>query len=144
MRKARRGTSALVALLALASAGAFAAADSTRGLRDYGDAAGETLTGLRPTGVGLPQIGAHGTIGAGDLADQLRSYHDSGGYGTDLKIVEAAARTYLQDRLDQNAAPAKRARRCKTAYRRAKVTGAKTTLYRQVRRCRTVVTTAPA
>ncbi len=53
----------------------------------------------RPTGVGLPRIGADGTVGAGDYAQALKSYHDGGGYQRDLKTVDGRAEDYLARRL---------------------------------------------
>jgi HAD superfamily, subfamily IIIB (Acid phosphatase) len=50
---------------------------------------------IRATGVGLPQIGEQATVGASDLAPSLRSYHDSGLYGSDLSNVDAQARTFM-------------------------------------------------
>jgi HAD superfamily, subfamily IIIB (Acid phosphatase) len=95
-------------------------------------AAGGTYTGVRPTAVGLPSIGQTGTVGASDFASRLSDYHDSGDYDRDLAAVGAQAKAYLQTRLDQNAAPAKRT--CRRRYR--KVKGRK--LYRRVRTCRAV------
>ena len=50
---------------------------------------------VRPTGVGLPLIGAHGTVGAGDYVPDLRAYHDSGQYAKDLSAVGSRAQKYL-------------------------------------------------
>jgi hypothetical protein len=50
---------------------------------------------IRATGVGLPQIGEQGTVGASDLTSALRSYHDGGQYGSDLSAVDAQARTFM-------------------------------------------------
>ena len=55
----------------------------------------------RPTGVGLPRIGVNGTVGAGDFATPLKSYHDGGGYQRDLKTVDGRAQDYLAKRLRQ-------------------------------------------
>ena len=38
----------------------------------------QTLYGLRPTAVGLPDVGESGTVGVDVLATSLRAYHDSG------------------------------------------------------------------
>jgi hypothetical protein len=54
---------------------------------------------VRPTGVGLPLVGAHGTVGAGDYAPELRTYHDSGGYAKDLATVDGRAERYLGRRV---------------------------------------------
>jgi predicted secreted acid phosphatase len=53
----------------------------------------------RPTGVGLPRIGIRGTVGAGDIAQWLRAYHDGGGYEKDLQTVDGRAQDYLARRL---------------------------------------------
>jgi HAD superfamily, subfamily IIIB (Acid phosphatase) len=50
---------------------------------------------IRPTGVGLPQIGEQATVGASDLASSLRSYHDGGQYESDLSAVDGQARTFM-------------------------------------------------
>jgi predicted secreted acid phosphatase len=50
---------------------------------------------IRPTGVGLPQIGEQGTVGASDLAATLRSYHDGGQYESDLSAVDSQARAFM-------------------------------------------------
>jgi hypothetical protein len=58
-----------------------------------------TYVGVRPTAVGLPQLGASGTVGAGEFVKAVRDYHDSGNYDRDLAAVDAAARGYLEFRL---------------------------------------------
>jgi predicted secreted acid phosphatase len=50
---------------------------------------------IRATGVGLPQIGEAGTVGASDLAPTLHTYHDSGQYESDLSTVDAQARAFM-------------------------------------------------
>jgi hypothetical protein len=55
----------------------------------------EQTVSIRPTGVGLPLVGLHGTVGAGDFAAQLRSYNDSGLYESDLEKVDGRAQSYL-------------------------------------------------
>ena len=80
-----------------AVAGALAAGSGNRPVA-Y-DAAGGNFTGVRPTAVGLPQIGESGTVGAGEFAASLRSYHDSGAYERDLTAVGGAAKAYLDSRL---------------------------------------------
>ena len=50
---------------------------------------------IRPTGVGVPQIGAQGTVGISDLAPALRSYHDGGQYASDLSAVDSQARAFM-------------------------------------------------
>jgi predicted secreted acid phosphatase len=60
---------------------------------------GGNFISVRPTGVGLPQTGANGTVGAGELVKSLRDYHDSGQYDRDLTTVAGFARGYLDLRL---------------------------------------------
>jgi HAD superfamily, subfamily IIIB (Acid phosphatase) len=62
-------------------------------------AKGGSYVGVRPTAVGLPQIGAAGTVGAGELVKAMREYHDSGQYERDLAAVDGSARGYLDARL---------------------------------------------
>jgi len=62
-------------------------------------AKGGSYVGVRATAVGLPQLGATGTVGAGELVKTLREYHDSGLYDRDLATVDAAARGYLDVRV---------------------------------------------
>ena len=50
---------------------------------------------IRPTGVGVPQIGQQGTVGISDLAGALRSYHDGGQYEADLSTVDGQARGFM-------------------------------------------------
>jgi HAD superfamily, subfamily IIIB (Acid phosphatase) len=50
---------------------------------------------IRPTGVGVPLIGAHGTVAISDLADSLRAYHDGGTYGSDLSSVDGQAQAFM-------------------------------------------------
>jgi hypothetical protein len=50
---------------------------------------------IRPTGVGVPQIGQQGTVGISDLAGALRSYHDGGQYEADLSTVDGQARAFM-------------------------------------------------
>jgi predicted secreted acid phosphatase len=50
---------------------------------------------IRATGVGLPQIGEQGTVGASDLAATLHSYHDGGQYESDLSSVDSQARSFM-------------------------------------------------
>jgi hypothetical protein len=62
-------------------------------------ATGGRYVGVRPTGVGLPQIGSSGTVGAGELVKAVRDYHDSGRYDRDLAAVDGSAQSYLDARL---------------------------------------------
>ena len=72
---------------------------------------GLTVESLRPTGVGLPRVGADGTTGAGDYATPLKTYHDSGAYQADLKSVAAEAKQFLQKRLKKRSQKAKKCKK---------------------------------
>jgi hypothetical protein len=50
---------------------------------------------IRATGVGLPQIGEQGTVGASDLTSALRAYHDGGQYEADLSSVDSQAQSFM-------------------------------------------------
>jgi predicted secreted acid phosphatase len=50
---------------------------------------------VRPTGVGVPLIGAQGTVAISDLASSLRNYHDSGTYASDLSSVDSQAQAFM-------------------------------------------------
>ncbi len=67
---------------------------------------GTPVISVRPTGVGLPLVGADGTVGAGDYASELKTYHDSGDYAADLKAVDQRARSYLVKRAATKRKPA--------------------------------------
>lgn len=77
---------------------------------------GTQIYSARPTGVGLPLVGATGTQGAGEYSSALKSYHDSGAYGEDLKTVDDQARTYLGKRVRKLRKAAKK--RCRRAHHR--------------------------
>lgn len=69
-------------------------------------AAGPTpVTTIRPTGVGLPDVGQTGTIGAAELVPALRAYHDSGAYDRDLARVDRAASRWVTRRLGARRPP---------------------------------------
>jgi hypothetical protein len=70
---------------------------------EYPAPGGEEV-GLRPTGVGLPNIGETGTVGAGELVRALIAYHDSGEYEADIASVDDAAESYLNSHLRTKAA----------------------------------------
>jgi hypothetical protein len=118
--------------IAIVGGGVALAADGP----DFYGAAGGGYVGVRPTAVGLPQIGMHGTVGAGELTDSLRHYHDDGLYAHDLAAVAGAAREYLDARLD--AATAAATRTCHNRYHRYRIRGVGVKLYRRVRTCHTV------
>jgi hypothetical protein len=77
--------------------GAVTFAVATPGLWHTSDSQGTPIYSVRPTGVGLPRVGASGTVGAGEYADALKAYHDSGRYEDDLELVDARARVYLDN-----------------------------------------------
>jgi HAD superfamily, subfamily IIIB (Acid phosphatase) len=87
-----------ILLVLAAGAVAFAAQSQDRAVL-YRAAGGGLFTSVRPTGVGLPQIGQSGTVGAGEIGPALRQYHDSGAYDRDLATVAHAAKSYLDVRL---------------------------------------------
>jgi HAD superfamily, subfamily IIIB (Acid phosphatase) len=89
----------LAFLLVLAVAAGAIAAGAGDAPTSY-TAKGGTYVGVRPTATGLPQLGVSGTVGAGELNKALREYHDSFRYGDDVGHVNAAARVYLDSRLD--------------------------------------------
>ena len=97
----------------------------------YRAASGLQTTGLRPTAVGLPQLGAAGTTGAKELPAALRQYHDSGRYADDLEAVGGAARAELKRRLRSP----KGRRSCRRRYVAVKGTPRR---YRRTRVCSTV------
>ena len=123
-----RSTTVLVsaAVIVVAGAGAIALGAGAGSRPVSYDGAGGTVTGVRPTAVGLPEIGASGTVGAGDLSSPLRSYHDSGMYERDLAAVGGAAQAYLDARLSKRGATSD----CTVKFRRAR--GG---LYRRVKSC---------
>ena len=97
----------LLALLALGLIGAGYAIAGTSG------SGGKTeIATIRPTGVGLPRVGMHGTVGAGDIASPLAAYHDSGHYESDLETVGGRAQAYLDRRVPKIRSKARK--RCRT------------------------------
>jgi hypothetical protein len=89
----------LALLLVLAIAAGAIAAGAGDAPTSY-VAKGGSYVGVRPTATGLPQLGASGTVGAGELVKAVRDYHDSGRYDHDLAAVDGAARGYLDARLN--------------------------------------------
>ncbi|WP_051223826.1 HAD family acid phosphatase [Conexibacter woesei] len=87
----------------LGALGAAVLAAPAPAATDYLATGGSVFTSLRPTGIGLPQLGASGTVGAGDLPSALRTYHDGGQYDRDLADVAGAAQDYLDARLNGDA-----------------------------------------
>jgi hypothetical protein len=84
------------AVLALVAVGLIGTGFAIAG----GSGGGETkIATIRPTGVGLPRVGMHGTVGAGDVVAPLKQYHDSGHYESDLEKVGTKATAYLDRRV---------------------------------------------
>jgi predicted secreted acid phosphatase len=50
---------------------------------------------VRPTGVGLPVVGAHGTLGIGEFTQSVRNYANSGQYSSDLADIGAHAQRFV-------------------------------------------------
>jgi hypothetical protein len=101
---------ALGALLAATVAGLAASRTPGPAKRDPSPA-----HSIRATGVGLPRIGAQGTLGIGEFTQAVRDYHDSGAYERDLERGGSRARAFL---LRQTRALRGRARlRCRRAKR---------------------------
>lgn len=90
---------------------AFAAELSTKNIRETSVSEGTPIEGLRPTGVGLPDVGVESTTGAGDYPPALKAYHDSGQYDRDLGAVDRKAENYLVKRSEKLREKAKK--RCK-------------------------------
>jgi hypothetical protein len=116
---AARGRRLLVPVLAFAlgalASGAIALAVDSPPLQQTSRSGGTPLMSVRPTGVGMPLVGAHGTVGAGDYATSLKNYHASGRYRQDLEAVADQARSYLGKRVKKLRKRA--ARRCRRAKR---------------------------
>jgi hypothetical protein len=99
-RSRLRGRSLTATVVALTIVlGGVAAAATDEGQPVKYRAPGGNEVGLRPTGVGLPDVGATSTVGAGELASALVKYHDSGQYESDLSSVDSAAQSYLDAHL---------------------------------------------
>lgn len=110
----RRLGYALTFAAGVAVAGAVSFAVASGHLWHTSSSDGTPISSIRPTGVGLPLVGAHGTVGAGDYAAELKDYHDSGKYEKDLERVDSRVRVYLK----------KRVRKLRRAHRRCERSGA--------------------
>jgi hypothetical protein len=95
--RALRYVLAFAAGAALTGAVTFAVASGR--LWQTSSSEGTPINSVRPTGVGLPLVGAHGTVGAGDYAGALKDYHDSGRYEEDVERVAGRAKAYLRKRV---------------------------------------------
>ena len=104
----RRRSRSLVVGLTIAILGAtsgLAIAAITQGEAPIGyHSKGGQEVGMRPTAVGLPNIGETSTLGAGELVRALEAYHESGEYEADIASVDGAAEEFL----DANLAVSKR------------------------------------
>jgi acid phosphatase len=106
MRSGLRYAAFFVAGLVVAGAVGLAVASDHLKLTSRSD--GTPVYSVRPTGVGLPLVGAHGTLGAGEYTDALKEYHESGKYQDDLERVGSRAHAYLRKRVRAlRAAPGK-------------------------------------
>ncbi len=108
----RRSLTYLVVFAVGATVGAVGLVAGAGGLIKTSTSDGTPIVSVRPTGVGLPLVGADGTVGAGDYASVLKSYHDSGAYAKDQRTVDRRAREYLLGRVH-----ALRSRPCSSAKR---------------------------
>jgi hypothetical protein len=63
---------------------------------------------IRDTGVGLPRINSHGTLGVGEFVPAVTAYHDSGSYNADLATVDGEAQTFMERQAKAVRAKAKR------------------------------------
>jgi predicted secreted acid phosphatase len=79
-------------------------------------------------------IGASGTIGASDMPNAVRSYHDSGRYEHDLAAVGGAAQAYLDQRVAGNRN--RSVRTCKITYKRTHKRQNHHLVYRRFKRCK--------
>ncbi|HTA35391.1 MAG TPA: hypothetical protein VK761_01650, partial [Solirubrobacteraceae bacterium] len=95
----RRAVATLTLAIALLLLSGVALGASAGGPAVKYRAPGGDEIGLRPTGVGLPNIGESGTVGAGELVRALIAYHESGEYEVDLANVDEAAQSYLNAHL---------------------------------------------
>ncbi len=121
MNRRRRALTYLAVFAVGATVGAVGLVAGAGGLVQTSTSDGTPIVSVRPTGVGLPQVGADGTVGAGDYASALKSYHDSGAYAKDERTVDRRARSYLLERVkalrsrpcrDHGGAPASGKRAC--------------------------------
>jgi hypothetical protein len=104
MSRSGRTRRALIYLAVFAvgvTVGAVGLVAGAGGLVQTSTSGGTPIVSVRPTGVGLPLVGASGTVGAGDYTSALKSYHDSGAYAKDLRSVDRRARSYMLDRIHE-------------------------------------------
>ena len=99
------------------------------------DLSGQAVQGVRPTAVGLPMIGQHGTFGAVDLSIPILQYHDSGEYERDIGTVANAALARIKLRAPELLHPVGAKHVCKYAYSRIRRPAGRPALYRRERLC---------
>ena len=93
----------LGAILATAAIGVAAKKNKGPAKRDP-----DPPVSVRPTGVGLPQIGSHGTLAVGQFSTAVRAYHDSGDYARDLGEIGATIQQFVKKQAKAVLAKARR------------------------------------
>jgi predicted secreted acid phosphatase len=106
MTRRRRTLNYLLVFAAGLTLGAVGLVAGAGGLIKTSSGNGTPIISVRPTGVGLPLVGADGTVGADDYDSALKTYHDSGDYSADLRAVDQRARQYLLKRAATTRKPA--------------------------------------
>ena len=81
----------LGAILATAAIGVAAKKPKKPAKRDP-----DAVVSIRPTGVGLPRIGSHGTLAVGQFPNAVRAYHDSGDYARDLGEMGVTIQNFVK------------------------------------------------
>jgi len=98
-----RGTALFLTGVALGAGGIALATSGVLGKTIHltSKSKGTPVFGIYPTGVGLPLVGAPPptTVGAGDYAGVLKSYHESGNYSRDVNAIDRRAATRLTSSL---------------------------------------------
>jgi len=95
MGRARRTTKGLALVAAGAVLGASVLVVAAKKPPKPARYAPDPPHSIRATGVGLPRIGSHGTLGVGEFVPSVRGYHDSGAYASDLQAVGAEALSFM-------------------------------------------------
>lgn len=98
-RAAPAGYNRLRTLVLVVAAFTAGAAVTTAIAGSNGPSAKSPIVSIRPTGVGLPDIGASQNFGVPRLAEMIRAYHDSGRFEADLNEIGERARRYLRKQL---------------------------------------------
>jgi hypothetical protein len=100
-REARRSVLRVRVAALVVAAFAAGAAVTTALAGDTVSDGNTPVVELRPTGVGLPDIGATHTYGIAQMPAEVRAYHDSGLYDNDLSTIAGKAQSYLRKQLDR-------------------------------------------